>query len=192
MYLIIKNISENCAVYDKTTHGKTFIDTCDNVGEFKEIVKQLHDSDFFEQPNGSVTDQQGDEIFNPRTPDYIDFGDFSYGCWNVFYLKNNMDTNFAKEVIRAVEKESPHNISEIMRIVYEGRIDHHIDLNMCVEAIYVDDIIDVLDKMRLSIMDYDTQFDDDDETCIITVQFDTVDDLIAVKKELEKLGHKFI
>ena len=101
-----------------------------------------------------------------------------------------MDTNFAKEVIRAVEKASPHNLTEIMMIVYTGRIDHHIDLNMFVEAIYVDDIIDVLDKMRLSIMDYDTQFDDDDATCIISVQFNTVDDLIAVKKELENIGHK--
>jgi hypothetical protein len=190
MYLIIKNISENCAMYDKTTYGKTFIDTCDNTDEFKEIVKQLHDSDFFEQPNGSVTDQQGNEIFHPKTPDYIDFGDFSYGCWSALALKHNLDTNFAKEVIRAVEKESPHNMAEIMRIVYKGRIDHHIDLNMCVEAIYADDIIDVLDAMELSIMDYDTQFDDDDECCIITVQFDTVDDLIAVKKELEKIGHK--
>ena len=78
MYLIIKTYGEHCSAYNRQTGGKEFIDTCQDFDEFKKIVGKINEPNFFEQPNGTVTDQQGEKIYDPENPGLFFFGDFSY------------------------------------------------------------------------------------------------------------------
>lgn len=190
MYLIIKNVEEYCSGYNRQTGGKEFIDTCQNLDEFMEIISKKHESDFFDQPNGTVTNQQGEEIYDPENPGLFFFGDFSYTCLKVSDI--DIETDNGKRIIKAVEKYSPHNLTEIMRIVYNDVIDCWFDLNMNVEAVFVNDIVDALDQLGLVVRDYDTQFDDDDDMCIISVQADSLEDMQKIVTSIRKLGHKFI
>ena len=68
MYLIIKTYGEHCSAYNRQTGGKEFIDTCQDFDEFKKIVGKINEPNFFEQPNGTVTDQQGEKIYDPENP----------------------------------------------------------------------------------------------------------------------------
>jgi hypothetical protein len=190
MYLIIKIVGENCTPYDRQTEGKEFIDTCQNLDEFKEIISKKHEPDFFEQPNGTVTDQQGEEIYSLENPDFFSYGDFVYNCWKASEI--DIETLYGKQIIKAVEKYSPHNLTEIMRIVYNDVIDCWFDSNMNVQAVFVDEIVDALDRLGLVVRDYDTQFDDDDDMCIISVQADSLEDMQKIVTSIRKLGHKFI
>jgi len=72
-------------IWGESTHkrgAKQIIDYCDTLEEFKNIVAVLEDANWF--PEGDVNDrmwahdQQGNEVYDSKYPETIDYTDYQY------------------------------------------------------------------------------------------------------------------
>lgn len=78
MYLIFKHTPENVSSHNRSTNGWEFIDITEKVKEYHEEIERIESQDYFSNQDGTVTDQNGNEVFNPEDLSRFDFGDYSY------------------------------------------------------------------------------------------------------------------
>lgn len=75
-------------IWGESTHkrgAKQVIDYCDTLEEFKNIVAVLEDANWFPEenhwcakPNIFAYDQQGNEVYDSKYPETIDYTDYQY------------------------------------------------------------------------------------------------------------------
>lgn len=75
---IFKHTPENISKHRRSTSGWEFVAECNSIEAFKKGLELKHYQDWFDQEDGSVLDQTGNEVYDPRYPDTAEFGDFTY------------------------------------------------------------------------------------------------------------------
>lgn len=106
MYLIFKHTPENVLRHNRSTKGWEFISTAESTKDFYNQIEKSDNENFFSQDDGTVTDQDGNEVFDPKYPNTFEFGDYSY------HLEEVADLN--KMQIKAIEQSSHWNKDEVL------------------------------------------------------------------------------
>lgn len=109
MKLVIKKTFENVSSYNRKTDGHEFITTVNSIEEFKSKIESLEDQDYFDQEDGRVLDQDGNEVYDPSSPDSFDFGDYRY-----FIIEaDSLDEDWDQAIVKSIEINNPWNKNEI-------------------------------------------------------------------------------
>lgn len=108
MKAIFGKVGQNVSNYNAETRGWNFLGTATTEKEFYNRIQNWEDRDFFEQEDGTVTNQNGEEIFNPESPDTFNFFDYEY------HLVDVEDLN--EDQIRAVANSSDIDAEDIMKV----------------------------------------------------------------------------
>ena len=77
--------------YQMFNDGKEFIALVDSNEQAYNEVANREQEDWFTQDDGTITDQNGREVFDPAYPDRFDFGDFTYYVKDVDSLDEYYD-----------------------------------------------------------------------------------------------------
>lgn len=101
-YAIFKRTHRGRPYYNESTNGYECIGWTDNQQAFYNKVKELEDIDFFEQEDGSVLDQQQNEVYNPNFPNFFDFGGTEYYLEEVKLLNKEFIAD--RNMLLAIEK----------------------------------------------------------------------------------------
>lgn len=85
--------------YNSLTHGWQFLGMASDL-----ISKIIHFETIFDQDNGTYTDQQGNEVYDPENPEYADFKDYEYYLLDKDHLNDDQKkaielSNFKHEFI---------------------------------------------------------------------------------------------
>lgn len=99
---------QNVSQYRNTVNGWKFIETIDSEADAYRIVANREDQDFLPQDDGTVTTASGPECYDPAHPDRFEFGDFTY------YVVELSDLVEGDDEVRAIEREKPWNLDDIM------------------------------------------------------------------------------
>jgi hypothetical protein len=75
---IFEHRPENVSNHNRSTKGWIFHKLVESERDFYNVIKNWEDQDFFDQEDGTVTDQNGSEVFDPERPDHFDFLDYTY------------------------------------------------------------------------------------------------------------------
>lgn len=97
---------EHVRGYIRSTKGWEFCDTVENETEFYNNVADWNDSSFFPNEDGTVQNQNGNEVFDPKYPSEFDFGDYYYRLIEVSELDENQ--------VQAVKNDNPWNMDDIL------------------------------------------------------------------------------
>lgn len=113
MKAIFKLIPENVSYHNRSTGGYEFISTVNTNEEFFDEIARLESEDFFEQEDGSVHDQSGNEVFDPKHPTSFDFGDYSYTVEEVSEI-SPLEYACDMHKLKAVEQANPFDLEDII------------------------------------------------------------------------------
>ena len=80
--------------------GKEFIAFVDSNEEAYNKVANIEQQDWFTQDDGTITDQNGREVFDPTYPDRFEFGDFTYYAKDI----DSLDEYYDDVLIKLVEE----------------------------------------------------------------------------------------
>jgi len=75
---IFKRKRETMTTYRRSTKGYEFISETTDVASFVDAICKIEDTDTFPQDNGIIRDQAGAEVYDPESPEYFDFVDYTY------------------------------------------------------------------------------------------------------------------
>lgn len=112
-YLVFKKVEESCKRYKRSTKGYEFLGLVNEVKYFHKLVKVSEPEDYFPQENGTVTDQDGNEVFDPWYPELYDYGDYQYLL--VSSIGFNQRTNYYEPLLKAVAENNPRLHKELTR-----------------------------------------------------------------------------
>ena len=67
-------------IFKKTSHNRKveFVAECKDIPNFVDMVTSWHENTLFEHMDGTVTDIEDREVYDPQYPTNFEFGDFDY------------------------------------------------------------------------------------------------------------------
>ena len=106
MKAIFENRPQNVSKHNRTTNGWIFHGLVEDEKEFFGKIQNWEDRDFFQEDDGSVNNQNGDQVFDPENPVEFDFQDYRYHCLDADDLNDDQ--------LEAV-RQSNHYDAEILK-----------------------------------------------------------------------------
>ena len=91
-YAIFESRPQNVSNHNRVTNGWIFHGLVEDEKEFFGKIQNWEDRDFFQEDDGSVNNQNGDQVFDPERPEHFVFHDYTYHCVKLIELNDDQTT----------------------------------------------------------------------------------------------------